>query len=57
VQWVGEKWLFSSTSHSFGYGYEAVRIRVKRAVPAETFILFKIIKMLSKSDEAIPIKS
>jgi hypothetical protein len=22
-------WIFSSSSHSFGYGYEAVRIRVK----------------------------
>jgi hypothetical protein len=30
VQGVGEKWLFSSTSRSFGYGYEVVRIRVKR---------------------------
>jgi hypothetical protein len=26
---VGEKWLFSFTSRSFGYGYETVRIRVK----------------------------
>jgi hypothetical protein len=26
---VGEKWIFSYTSRSFGYGYEAVRIRVK----------------------------
>jgi hypothetical protein len=26
---VGEKWLFSATSRGFGYGYEAVRIRVK----------------------------
>jgi hypothetical protein len=24
---VGEKWLFSSTGRSFGYGYEAVRNR------------------------------
>jgi hypothetical protein len=29
VKGVGEKWLFSATSRSFGYGYEAVRIRVK----------------------------
>jgi hypothetical protein len=29
VQGVGEKWLFSATSRGFGYGYEAVRIRVK----------------------------
>jgi hypothetical protein len=27
---VGEKRIFSSTSRSFGYGYEAVRIRVKK---------------------------
>jgi hypothetical protein len=26
---VGEKWIFSSSSCSFVYGYEAVRIRVK----------------------------
>jgi hypothetical protein len=26
---VGEKWIFSSSSRSFGYGYEAVRIRIK----------------------------
>jgi hypothetical protein len=26
---VGKKWLFSATSRGFGYGYEAVRIRVK----------------------------
>jgi hypothetical protein len=24
VQGVGEKWIFSSSSHSFSYGYEAV---------------------------------
>jgi hypothetical protein len=29
VQGVGEKWIFLSSSRSFGYGYEAVRIRVK----------------------------
>jgi hypothetical protein len=29
VQGVGDKWIFSSASRSFGYGYEAVRIRVK----------------------------
>jgi hypothetical protein len=29
VQGVGEKWIFSSSSRSFGSGYEAVRIRVK----------------------------
>jgi hypothetical protein len=28
VQGVGEKWLFSATSRGFGYGFEAVRIRV-----------------------------
>jgi hypothetical protein len=28
VHGVGEKWLFSATSGGFGYGYEAVRIRV-----------------------------
>jgi hypothetical protein len=27
---VGEKWIFSSTSCSFGYGYEAVRIGFKK---------------------------
>jgi hypothetical protein len=29
VQGVGKKVIFSSSSRSFGYGYEAVRIRVK----------------------------
>jgi hypothetical protein len=29
VQGVGEKWIFSSTCRNFGYGYEAVRVRVK----------------------------
>jgi hypothetical protein len=29
VQGVGERWIFSSTNRSFGYGYEAVWIRVK----------------------------
>jgi hypothetical protein len=29
VHGVGEKWIFSSSSRSFGYGYEAVRIRFK----------------------------
>jgi hypothetical protein len=28
VQAVGKKWIFSSSSRSFGYGFEAVRIRV-----------------------------
>jgi hypothetical protein len=28
VQGVGEKWIFSSFSRSFGYGYKAVRIMV-----------------------------
>jgi hypothetical protein len=28
VQGVGEKWIFSSSSRSFGYGLEEVRIRV-----------------------------
>jgi hypothetical protein len=27
VQGVGEKWIFSSSSRSFGYDYESVRIR------------------------------
>jgi hypothetical protein len=34
---VGKKWIFSFTSRSFGYGYEAVRIRVN----------FKIIVILT----------
>jgi hypothetical protein len=29
---VGEKWLFSAISRGFGYGFEAVRIRVKLPV-------------------------
>jgi hypothetical protein len=29
MQGVGEKWIFSSSSCSFDYGFEAVRIRVK----------------------------
>jgi hypothetical protein len=29
---VREKWIFSSTSRSFGYGYEAVRIRVQSLI-------------------------
>jgi hypothetical protein len=32
VQEVGEKWIFSSSSRSFGYGFEAVRIRVKTTI-------------------------
>jgi hypothetical protein len=28
VQRVGYYWLFSATSRGFGYGYEAMRIRV-----------------------------
>jgi hypothetical protein len=30
VQGVGEKWIFSSSISSFGYGHEAVRIRVNK---------------------------
>jgi hypothetical protein len=30
VQGVGEQWIFSSTSRSFGYGYKVVMIRVKQ---------------------------
>jgi hypothetical protein len=36
---VGEKWIFSSSSRSFCYGYEAARIRVDSAIdlgPADT---------------------
>jgi hypothetical protein len=29
VQGVGEKWIFSSSGLSYGYAYDAVRIRVK----------------------------
>jgi hypothetical protein len=29
VQEVEEKWIFSSSIRSFGYGYEAVRIGVQ----------------------------
>jgi hypothetical protein len=32
VQGVGEKLIFSSSIRSFGYGYEAVRIRVKTII-------------------------
>jgi hypothetical protein len=32
VQGVGYYWLFSATSSGFGYGNEAVRIRVKGIV-------------------------
>jgi hypothetical protein len=41
VQGVGEKWIFSSSSRSFGYGFEAERImhmqlvRVKKKVSGE----------------------
>jgi hypothetical protein len=28
VQGVGLKWIFSSSSRSFGFGYAAVRLRV-----------------------------
>jgi hypothetical protein len=38
VQRVGKKWIFSSSRRSFGYGYEAVSIRVN------TYILLYILK-------------
>jgi hypothetical protein len=44
VQGVGEKWHFSATSRGFGYGYEAVRIRVKEFTNQKNCFKHLIIK-------------
>jgi hypothetical protein len=36
---VGEKWIFSSSNRSYGYGYEAVRIRVNNFLTIQYLVI------------------
>jgi hypothetical protein len=38
----GNNWIFSSSSRSFGYGYEAARIRVKGIVSRDFGVCFLV---------------
>jgi hypothetical protein len=42
VQGVGEKWIFSSSSRSFGYGNEAVWIRVNSPCTVTNYYMQEI---------------